>query len=360
MVLSAFAGQAFAQQAAVPSEADDPAERPTEHGIRLTPGMARSFAGVMAKEVFASRYELDESKRAQATEAIARRIMQLAHKHEERGQEFFEFVFATALEAQSERRNRRGPPSGLVKGIGERILPVMPDIREAANGIMQDVRPMLSFKQQLKMTADVAMVNVALDAFEKNMQKWASGETIDATGNPFESEEQRLKKDENGQTQTLRNALSRAEAQSKRAPGSEWDEYVEEAKKYYELDSSQAAMADSILRDYKERAKAAVGGEDAWKATVYRNRLWSGMSLALAGRWNNPLRALLDRELQQVREPLDALGDELKDRIDAIPTQAQRDAAERRLMDAFRQKDLPIDPPEVAATSPAAHAEDAQ
>ncbi|MGB4259885.1 MAG: hypothetical protein WBL15_19475, partial [Phycisphaerae bacterium] len=180
----------------------------------------------------------------------------------------------------------------------------------------------------------------------------ASGERLDFGGNPFENPEDRFKKDETGQTRVLKNVRSRAEARSNRPIGGEWDQYVEEAKKYYQLDASQAAVADSLLRDYKERAKVAVGGEREWQARVYRNRLWWGISITLPGQWNHPLRLLLDREAQRIDEPLAALGDELKERIEAIPTQAQREAAEQRIQLALKEKGLLFEEPAPVSTAP--------
>src|SRR5690606_29883895 len=197
----------------------------------------------------------------------------------------------------------------------------------------------------LKLTGEIAMMNMALDAFEKNMKKWSEGKS-DLMGNPFESDEPKIEHDENGESKALAEARRTAEAHSSRLPTAEWEQYVKQAKEYYELDPAQAAAADSLLRDYTERARIALGGEDAWRAAQYQNRLWWGLSISMQGRWSNGLHMLLTRRQEEMLEPIEALGDELKRRIDEIPTLAQREAGDRRIEAALVEQGLVIDEPE--------------
>lgn len=343
---------ALAQPAPEPEEPDDVMAGPTEYGVRFTPTMARGIARELTKQ-FVRRYELDEAKADQATELMARRFMQFAHQNEDGGQELIEFFIGEMTNRVAENRGNGGGglPREVMQGLGTRLVPAMPAIREAANGVMQDVRPLLPFKQQIKFTGEVAMVNVALDAFEKNMKQWSEG-NADPFSDPFRSDEADLRRDENGETRAMRNARISAEAQSKQMPWSDWAAYVEEAKEYYQLDPTQAASVDSLLRDYQARAQNAVGGETAWQQRVYRNRLLSSMATSLRGRWNNPLRVLLDREQQRMTEVIETLGTEMKTRIEQVPTQAQRDAAEHRMVIALKERGLYLAEPS-PATEPA-------
>jgi hypothetical protein len=134
-----------------------------------------------------------------------------------------------------------------------------------------------------------------------------------------------------------------AENMSKRLPGSEWGQYVEEARKYYDFDASQVAAAESLVRDYQARALVAVGGEEAWRAKLYQTGLWLGMALRLPGRGSDVARSLLFQDLAETRKPQKALGDELRDKIDEIATHAQREAAERRVLEALAAKGLDVD-----------------
>jgi len=348
----------WGQTAARPGNENDPMDRPAEYGVRFTPTMARSLAGKMTEQFFVNHHQLDKSKADKVTEMIARRVMQFAHQNDTAGQDLAEFAFTELLEntrANHGRGMNEGMPKRLAQGIGSRVVPIMPSIRDLTNGVLQDVRPELSFKEQLKLTGEVAAANVALDAFEKNMQGWAKGE-VDPFGNPFEDRQAELQKDQKGETRALRAARSSAEGASKSKPGTEWQTYVEEAKKYYQLDPSQAAAADSLLRDYQQRAEIAVGKLEEWRARVYRNKLFVSLSMRLPGGWqNNPMRILMDRDGEEMKEPLEALGDGLKGRIEEIPTAGQREAAEQRVRAAFVEAGLNLDEP--PATAPAEEAE---
>lgn len=362
VLITTLGGSAAAQETGEENAAGDPMGRATEYGLRMTPGMARAISRAITREVFVRRYELDEAKVDQAAELMARRIMQAAHEHEEAAQELIEFGMTTALEYQAKRREGEmedGIPKDLARGIGARILPLMPSVRELTNGVMQDVRPMLSFKQQLKFTGEIAMVNVALDALEKNMRKWSAGE-VDPYGNPFEDPDAELKKDADGQAKMLKTAQRSAEARSKQVPGSEWDAYAKAAKEYYGMDETQAAAVDSLVRDYKARAMIALGTESEWRAKVYSHQFWNVICMDLPGRWmGNPLHIMLNRGMEKLRAPVEALGEELKGRIDEVPTQAQREAAEARVAAAFAARGLKMEEMTRAVDAPPAGGEGA-
>ncbi|GMU21756.1 MAG: hypothetical protein AMXMBFR13_18450 [Phycisphaerae bacterium] len=323
---------------------------PTELGVRLTPEMARGLGTVVANELFRKRYELEEAQVAAASEAFARRLMAMAHAHEERGQEISEYLFAKGLEVSSRMRAGTGDAPNTIfgQGMAEQLLPVMPAIKEMANGVMQDVRPMLSFKQQLKMTADIALMNVALASFESTLKRWSKGE-IEPFEDPFRSRERPIKKDADGESDAVKSARRAAERAAKREPWTEWAKYVEDAKQFYGFDASQAAAADSLLREYTERCQRAQQGADDG-SRLYRNRVWWAMAGHLPGGWNGPFRALMEADYEAIREPVEALGFELKEKIDRLPTQAQRSAAEAKILEALAEKGYRT-PEAVAAAS---------
>jgi len=312
--------------------------RPTEYGIRFTPGMARAMGRLFTKQVLVRRYELQDDRTDEAGEAIARRLMEVAHANQEQGQELWEFVFTKALEHQNAARAGRGshgmtPEFG--KGIADRVLPQLPAAREAVHNVVQDLRPMLPVKQQLKLGADLMAVDTAIDAFEKNMQRWAKGE-VEPFQDPFE-EKKEIEVSESGESKALERARANAQQALDRGQWSDWEKYVEDAKKLYEMDDSQSATADSILREVTERAKSVARDENR-RQRLYRNRLWQGMIWPLRLGWGSPLRHLIEQDYATINEPIEVLGDELKDRIDDIPTQPQREAVGKRLAAALAEK----------------------
>ena len=329
-----------------PDENDPPAEndQPTELGIRLTPGMARGMARTITRELLVRHYEMDEAKVPEMTEILARRLMKVAHANEEKAQETIEWAATEWVRYAAERpeAEQEGVPKALGQGLGQRLLPLMPVARELLDGAVSDIRPMLPIKGQLKLAGELTVAKMGMDAFEKNMEKWSKGD-VDPFANPFDPNDNReVKKDAEGLSRQFREAKNSAESQSRQPPGAEWRYYLDEAKKYYAFDASQIAAGESLFRDFQQRALVVIGSDPDWKSKSYRNRLWGMLVWQLPGRWDNPIRIFVDRNTKKATAPLQELGEEFKQRVDELATQAQRDAAEKRIDDALLAKGVDV------------------
>ncbi len=313
-------------------------ESPNDAGVRLTPGMARAVAQLYTKEVLMRRYQLDEAKSKDASEAIARRLMATAHTIDAQGADFLQYVIGQSIQSRVE--NRSGPPitPEMGKGIGERLLPMLPAVRDLVSNVGQDIRPMLSLKEQLRLTGDMMLAGTALNALEQNMQLWSRGE-VDPLGNPFESKDNTVEKEPDGKSRVLKNARGQAQRGIDSGKWDTWKNYVEEAKKFYGFDASQTATAESLMREFTERAKA-VTQDPQWRDRKYRGGLWSGMLWGLNEARNGPLPYLLEAQTWESNLPIDALDQEFKHRIDEIPTAAQRTAAEERITALLAEQGL--------------------
>jgi hypothetical protein len=325
-----------------PSGSGPETQQPTREGVRFTPGMARAFATQLAENVIAPRYELDEGKKQEAVEVIARRMMAAAHANDGQYQPALEKVMAEVISARAERGERRGPPRfnrEQMKEVGEQLLPLMPAFREMVTGIGQDIAPMLPLKQQLKFAGDMMAANAGIEGFQKNLQRWASGEGDPER--PF-TDERPIQKDASGESQYLAGARREAQRNVQKPIWGEWQEYLEEAKKFYGFDESQVAVAESVLREYTTRAQAYRPSPQALDR-LYRNRLWATMLNALRLQPPGPLRALLEEEHRLLLEPGRAMEAEFKDRIDQIPTDAQRTSAMQRMAEILETKGVKLD-----------------
>jgi len=321
---------------------DDLTARPTEAGIRMTPGLARAIARSVAKADLVGRYGLDESKLDEAAESMARRIMAACHELDGPGQELLERFI------EEQVRNEAEGGGGDIaqrfgRELGQRVVPMIPTIRNMVRGITRDVRPMLPMKSQLKMAADLALLETGFNGFEENMQRWSRGE-IRAFENPFEDHSRQSKLDERGRSQALKSARQSAEQAVGQGTWSRWKRYVEEAAKFYNFDSSQVATAQSILQEYLERVQTSLRDE-TWRQRVYDNRLWLRMMWTLPGGWQNPLRAYLEGEYVEMVDPIMVLERQFKERIDDIPTLVQREAAAQHMERILAEKGLGLEEP---------------
>jgi hypothetical protein len=303
--------------------------RPTDIGTRFTPGMAEAIAESYTKDVLVRRYQLPEDQLDVAHEAIAYRLMTMAHTLDTAShQAAIENLLTTMMNLSASRGSglwEVGPQ------ISKDVTPMIPAVRDLIGGVANDVRPMLPFKQQMKLAGDLLMVNTSLDAFESTMQRWAEGD-IQPGESPFRQNRRPVELDAEGRSKALKAAEKSARAVLDKIEVNQWADYVEQAKQFYDMDDAQGSTADSILREYSQRAEAITQTND-WRNRMFQNRVWRSLSWRLPGSgWYSPLRSLLDREYESLIEPIRALGNEMKDRIDGIPTEAQKRTAEESLL----------------------------
>jgi hypothetical protein len=319
---------------------EDPEQTPD--GLRFTPGMARAFAGLYTREVLKERYQMPEDKTEQAREMVARRFMQLAHNIDEPGRELIERFAEEQLTFQAAGKGNEGRfmPPAFGKEFADRLLPIMPEIRDMMRGVSQDVRPMLPFKQQLKMAGDMMAVKTGIDGFEETMKKWSSGEITDYK-DPFNRRREQPKKDDQGQTERLKGARNAAQNQADKGRAEQWGKYLEKFKELYGLDAAQVSTAESTLREYTEREER-LRSDTVWRDRIYQSQLWTNMCWELEEAWNHPAKWLIEDEQAQARESWNDLEEQFKARLESIPTSAQRRAAEQRVTALLKEKGLSL------------------
>ncbi len=331
----------MAQNAVPPKQ--DPLGPGTERGIRLTPEMARAISSAFVRNALMRHYEMDESKADEAAELVARRLMAAAHENGAAAQALMEWGMTQALELEAKRRegsaqgNSEFASPEFCQQLGERVLPLIPGVRGLIRGVGQDIRPLLPIKQQLKLGAELTMVGGSMDVFEQNMQRWARGEALPGE-NPF-SKNNATEKDANGQTAALQNARKAAdqELNKEKSVLSVWDTYLKAFKKFYALDDGQCATADSIYREFAGRLKTTLS-DSKWQDNMYQARMWIDMTQALRIPWRHPIRQMLQEQYESCMDPINALGDAFRLRLEQIPTGNQRAAADARMMTALQDK----------------------
>lgn len=336
-VLLICAGMAWAQDSGGAQYVSSPDETV---GVRFTPGMARGISRQL--QSFLNRYEMPADKMDEASEKIARRIMEAAHAMDGRGQELLMRFVEEQLAGQLEGGVLGGGfmPPKFGKEFADRTLELTPAIKNFMRGYAQDIRPMLPFKQQLKFAAEMMAACAGVDAFEQTMHKWSSGEIQDFE-DPFRSKRE-IKKDENGQSEELRNAHKITQKQLDDLAESEWDQYVQNFKKFYGLDAPQCTTADSILREYKQRAEQRKR-DATWRERYYRDRMWLNIFHRVPNGWSHPVRLLLEDDQEDAVSWKETLGKELKTRLDTIPTGSQRRNADERIENALRENGIVLE-----------------
>lgn len=314
------------------SAADEPASAADEIGLRFTPEIARGMARLITKEMFVNRYDMAPERVDEVAERIARRLMDFAHQHEDRAQEFAEFVGGEMLayfNAPDRKPGRAGIPRSLGTGFGKRMLPIMPSVRTLIAGVREDAQPMLPPKEQVRLMRDMMALGAAMDAFESHMKRWSKGD-VDPYAHPFRPDAGESDKDESGQSAALREAEEQARTALDNSLKLSWEQYVRHAKELYALDEAQAATADSILAEAISRAEQ-IDADPDWRENAYRLHVWSHLWRPMGLSYEHPSHVHLIDVLHEQQAVLDDIGEELRTRIDEIPTDVQREAAEQRI-----------------------------
>ena len=303
---------------------------PTEIGVRFTPGMADALGEFIAQEMIATRYELPEDQQAEAAQRIAATLMDVAHKYDKpEHSRAMEGVFEQIMNRQRGEGRLRMWETGST--FGRDMLPIIPVVREAMTRIGGSVRPMLPAGQQLKMAMDLTLSLKGLEAFEQRMSRWSEGK-IKPGESPF-APDRPIRTDENGESRAYRMAKSRAERAADTEIIEELTTYVEDAKALYAFDDAQRASADSVLREYIERVDTLIAAPE-FQDAMYANRLWDAMAWVLGE--TDPdafFRDAVNAQHASLKSPLTDLADEMKRRIDAIVTTAQRHQAMHKVDD---------------------------
>lgn len=329
---------------------DNSAAQPSEPSLRFTPIMARGLGAIYVREMLSNRYDLPEDKRAEAEEKIARRLMQFAHKIEGPGCELIERFVEEQLARAGRDEAGTFIPRGFGKEFADRLLPLLPEVRELARGVAQDIRPMLPMKKQFQMAGEMMAFKTFMDGFEETMEKWSSGEITECE-DPFRESHMQAR-NEQGETPNLEWARRSAQNMIDRPRARLWKAYLDEFKTLYELDAAQVATAESILREYTDREKT-ITSKPEWSQRVYQDQLWLNVSYQMPASWLNPAGVLLKDDLEAAKAPIDQLEEEFKTRLETIPTRAQRLAAEDKVAGLLKDKglDVPATQPQ-SATEP--------
>lgn len=315
-------------------------------GTPFTPRMARSVARSITKLYLIKHYKLDPGKLDETAEAIARRIMEYNHKHDTpEGKDLGEALMVALFEMRANVIGGTGSPNippELAQKIGKLTGPLFPDIRNLAADLVADIRPKLETKQQLKLAADLFILNSSLDYIETVMQRWADGQ-ISPYENPLDPSKGTAQNANKDTERYLKWANHWAQQSLPDKQWQDWKQYVEQAKNLYAFDDTQASTADSVLRECIKLSEQLAKDQDRTNRLL-QSRVNSYLVAWLRHwNWDHPFIYLLQSDFEDAREPIRALSDKLKQQINKIPTEQQRKAANQRIAALLLEKGFDIE-----------------
>jgi hypothetical protein len=346
--LASFACPAEAQEieTQVAPEPPQPVEaemKPSEVGVRFTPRMAGAISNQLARGM-TQQYSLNDEQVSQFREIIAGRLMKAVSENAVNGRDAVELLMATAIESQG----RLSKEDAQV--FGKLVRPLVPAFRDFVSQTAGEISRDMTVKQRLKFTADLAKATAGLVVFENRMKRWEEGQVSDGA-NPFwdaettgnqtswttsqVSEDPREKPEHREVRRMVEQQLHwRVDVEER------WEEYVNHAIEFYDLDESQTNAAKGVLADVVARARAVKTPQ--WRTAIKENRIAEMLSWRIPGREvsEGPWMFSLESRYEQLTKPLFDLGTELKRRVEGIPTSAQRAQALEKVRKALADKGM--------------------
>ncbi len=275
-------------------------------------------------------YNLNKDQEEYTRKLLSQRVKSFMQQHERD-------VRALLAEYMEYQTSQELPDPKAARDFARRAAPLAREIRkEILEGNMR-WREILDDKQRAKHDQDLKQLTMFFDNLEQGLERWNEGH-VEPTDLP-------------GRVGPRPSSLSKVE--------DAWDYWVRNFIKSYKLDDGQQATAFSILRELKdEAARYRDTNKDRFTELqaaqkAIRERVPKTDPDELAKYQAETARVAKQRA--ELERPIAALFDQLRSRVDAIPTQDQRKARQAEL-DRLRAmvNRHSASRPETAASHPAA------
>jgi hypothetical protein len=301
--------------------------RPTEHGLRLTPDMARAMTRAMAAGM-AKQYNLGADQQRQLSDAYARRLMQTARNYEEHGQLFSEYALESIWMSIGNGQEFKFTPE-MSSEFAARALPVLPAMREMLEGLAEDARPVFEPEAFEKFQKELDEPRRVLSRFDEKMKRWSQGQMKEGE-NPFSDLEEPASRPadappEKPRTPEVRQAEQIADWTLSSSGINEWTWFLRQVQDYFKFDEQQTQKAERILADYSAKAQAIMTPE--WKEAMRQNRIKVNLRTQLKGVPTIPWMWRLQHEYDLATRPIRELGWSFRKDILALLTPQQRGTA---------------------------------
>jgi hypothetical protein len=231
-----------------------------------------------------------------------------------------------------------------VASWSQRVLPLLDDFSDVVVGMTDEMRDYMTDDQQLQLEAELAGFETGVSMVSNKLGIWADGgydpesEWLPPGKERRERERQEDREIDEAVEQAKREVLEGAEPPSEleslgyvdsspkatsmpsrtSEPPDEWTQYTLDFVKRYQLNDEQQQKAMQFLRGAREQRDAYLRGKSEQLARV--------QALLVAAKDESERAAALE-EFEELNAPVNRRLQQLKDRLNTLPTRAQRKAA---------------------------------
>lgn len=270
-------------------------------------------------DTVSEQMELDDAQRVMVRERITKRWGEFLEGNREGLQPLVNEYLELRMELEPPEKER-------VQAWAKRAMPVFERLRTELDDTVKDVRGVMNPEQKAQFEMQALELGVGMEVVGQKLRQWQSG-SFD--GRDFwipTGKEQRRDWARNRREQvekakeTVRKQVTGAETDQIGAELVGWEAYVAEFMDHYVLDDGQRDAALSLLKEMKERA---ITHRDSRREAIddleRRIRTNTGSEEEVAE---------IKASLVELYGPIDGMFRELKARLEAIPSSAQRAAHE--------------------------------
>lgn len=288
---------------ATPGEPQDQQE-PALEGLWPTERMIESMIRRWALEA-ARTYELDDEQHRQVEARMLERGTRFLRENRRELQPLVNEFFEARLAVEQ-------PSAQQVKAWASRALPMFERIQSEIEAGNDDIRPLLSSAQRVRFETEVLKLKMGLGGMRQQIAAWKKGEF--AVRDWWDPPPKRTPQP-TSQPVLARDGIEMPDQITMELDA--WDQYVAQFIKTHQLDEAQGTAAKSFLKEVKERAQA--------HRDHHRDELFE-LERRIASPQGKQAGNVAE-ELERLYGPIDALFRELEQRLNRLPTQAQRGAA---------------------------------
>lgn len=315
--------------------------RPTEHGLRMTPALARAMSRMMVRQLVEGS-PLPAEQKARMDEALARRIMETCRTHQEMMQQVAEYTVEAMMKRDIHAQQFTAESAA---EFGRRVRPMMPVARDFMRSMAEDFDPFLDAHQReaIRRMLDEALSE--MDKIDARLERWSNG-GYEPGEHPFDNHTPQTQPATESSPAPANASMQQAEESARHALAmlepNLWEGFVYNTGRYFQFDDSQTARAREILAEYRQRADAIMTPD--WKQRIRENRLKQQFRYLLSREQPvAPWFFHLQHEFDQANEPLREMGDAFRKEILALTTPEQRDEALARIRQRAAQHGLTLE-----------------
>ena len=327
------------------AQSDTKSATPPEGFFLLSSNVADLLIVRVADE-FSHEYELDKAQADKVREAMVKRWGGFLRENREAIQPVVNEMFEIRFDIKPPAKER-------VQAWAGRALPLLDKMREQVEQGRGDLREVLTPEQRVRLDQQALELGFGLKLARQRLHQLKEGafeaEHLRELWEPPAAqraqrrEKRRRQREEAANQREQTERQQTAEADQITLELKAWETYVENFMQTYRLDEGQRGAAISCLSELKQRAiEHRDRHRDEITAMEHRIKNFSGSDEALEQ---------LKRDLTKLYGPIDEMFQELKRRIEPIPTAVQRTAIDvnaysEPLIPSTLSEETPADPPD--------------